>query len=83
MRKILRNFLKWLDTRFPEKVVVTQADYLTLKAQMEVVEKILLKVNDDRLKHIEAEINKLNMSLGFGANLKAAGGQTVLNPFNR
>lgn len=62
MRKLMRGFLNWLDKRFPERVVITQAEFLTLKAQIEVLSKAL---SEERIKKIEAEISKFNVSMGF------------------
>jgi wobble nucleotide-excising tRNase len=66
MRKALRGFLNWLDRRFPERVVVTQVEYVGLKAKVEALEKALEKVTEARLARIEAEISKLNVEMGFG-----------------
>lgn len=64
MRGWLRSFLAWLDKRFPEKVVITQASYEALKAQ---VDKLSSANNAEaRLKHLEAEVNKFNLHMGFG-----------------
>jgi hypothetical protein len=68
MRSLLRNFLKWLDTRFPERVVVTQTEFLNMKAKLDNLEKVL---TEGRLLKIEQEINKFNASMGFaGPSMK-------------
>lgn len=77
MRHLLRSFLAWLDKRFPERVVITQAEFLTMKAQIDVMIKIL---NEDRLKKIEAEINKFNLHMGFGGAVLP---KSVVQPFQR
>lgn len=69
MRQAIRNFLAWLDQRFPEKVVITQASFLELKGQIEDLRKQEL---DRRLKMAEAEINKFNVNMGFGGKIDAA-----------
>ncbi len=77
MRKALRSFLAWLDARFPERVVVTQTEFLMMKAQIDVISKLL---NEKRLEKMEAEINKFNVHMGFGGTVIQKG-QTV--PFQR
>ena len=67
MRHWLRSILNWMDKRWPEKVVITQAEFLTLKAQIDVLSKSLA---EDRIKKIEQEINKFNVSMGFAGNMK-------------
>lgn len=70
MRSFLRSFLTWLDKRFPEKVVITQVEFLTMKAQLDVLAKSL---SEQRLKSMEAEINKFNVAMGFAGNISAKG----------
>lgn len=77
MRSMLRSFLAWLDARFPEKVVITQAEFLKMKADIEKFSGLL---NEKRLEKIEAEINKFNVAMGFGGAVIPKG-QTV--PFQR
>jgi len=77
MRSILRGFLAWLDARFPEKVVVTQAEFLKMKADVENMSKA---INEKRLEKIEQEINKFNVAMGFG---KAVVNPGVTVPFQR
>lgn len=78
MRKMLRAFLAWCDKRFPERVVVTEAEFLTMKAQLDVVSKLL---NEKRLEKIEAEINKFNVAMGFGGSTVIPKGMVA--PFQR
>lgn len=66
MRKQLRNLLDWMDKRFPEKVVVTSVEYAKMKEDLDSIKKAIGNVREERLKKIEDEINKFNVSLGFG-----------------
>ncbi len=66
MRKLLRRFIEWSDKKWPDMVEVTMAEYLTLKAKIDVLEKSQI---GERLNKIEAEINKFNVSLGFSGDL--------------
>lgn len=77
MRKILRNFLNWLDRRFPEKVVITQAQFEKLQAD---VKKLVETSSEVRFQKIEAEINKFNVHMGFGGALVPKG---MAAPFQR
>jgi hypothetical protein len=69
MKRLLKSLLNLLEKKFPDKVVVTEADYQILKATISAhdqqLTKALEKFSDERLKKIEAEINKFNVSLGF------------------
>lgn len=67
MRAALRGFLAWLDHRFPERVVITQASFNELKAQVDALSKG--NNHESRLKHLEAEVNKFNLHMGFGGTL--------------
>lgn len=62
MRNALRNFLAWLDRRFPERVT---------RAELNEVKTRLIKA--------EAEIQKFNAAMGFGALPKGVG----VVPFQR
>lgn len=108
MRSALRSLLFWLDTRFPEKVIVTQAELTSIKGRLDAlsemwnkmpsvrdIEKRLAEVernlsaasfslenrltllektpNEDRIKRIEGEISKFNVSLGFAGSGNRAG----------
>ena len=66
MRKLLRAFLAWADKRWPEKVVITQTEFLKMQADLK---KILESSSEARLKAIESEINKFNMHMGFGGSV--------------
>ncbi len=74
MRSALKQFLAWLDERFPEKVVVTQASFVQLKAQLAAIEETLkAKVDlEERVKKAEFEINKFNVHMGFGGKIDAS-----------
>lgn len=78
MRGWLRSFLAWLDTRFPERVVITNAEFLKLKESVAKLEK--LTANEDRILKLESEINKFNVAMGFGGSALPKG--TVV-PFQR
>lgn len=77
------RFLKWLvnflETRFPAKVTVTETEYRELKSKLD---RIIAGIEEsrilDRMKTAEAEINKLNVALGFGGR----GGATIA-PYTR
>lgn len=62
-KNALKSLVEWLDRKFPDQVVVTKEKFDFLEARLVAMEKI---VTDQRLKTIEAEINKFNASLGFG-----------------
>jgi len=79
MRTLLRNFIAWMDKRFPEKVVITQAEFLALRAQIDVLSK---SVSEERIKKIEQEINKFNVSMGF-AGTTTRGAQSMTQQFQR
>lgn len=77
MRSMLRAFLTWMDKRFPEKVVVTQTEFVAMKAKLEKLDVIL---NEKRLEKIESEINKFNVHMGFGGTVVPKG---TAVPFQR
>lgn len=77
MRKWLRSFLHWLDTRFPEKIVITEAEFLKLKQAVQKIDE--LKPLEERLQRIEAEISKLNAHMGFGSVIPKG----MVSPFQR
>ena len=66
MRGLLRSFLKWLDTRFPEKLTVTLADYQKLQEKLNSFDFSTLEA---RLQKIEVAINNLSIHAGFGGSL--------------
>lgn len=66
MKKILRSILSWLDRKFPDKVVVTLAEYQKISDRIKAVEDDVAKFDIKRLQHIESEINKFNVHMGFG-----------------
>lgn len=59
MRKALRAFLGWLDRRFPEKVVITQAEYVAMKAKVDKMPP------PEWFKQVDTELAKLNVASGF------------------
>ncbi len=76
IKHFLGSVYMWLEKKFPDKVVVSTADYLTLKARVDVMEKL---ISEERLKTIENEINKFNISLGFGGTIDRG----IRQPFQR
>lgn len=68
MRKMLRSFLAWIDARFPERVVVTQAEFVKMRFEVDAAS-AAIKNQETRLLRIESEINKFNVSMGFGGTL--------------
>jgi hypothetical protein len=60
MIKLLRAIVTFLETRFPEKVVVTRADYEILKARVG-------NLSEDRIKRVEDQIEKLNIAMGLAS----------------
>lgn len=73
---LLKRFVEWAEKRWPEKVVVTKAEYDVLKAG---VDGLLLTVNEKRIKQMEDEIAKFNVAFGFGAQR----GMSGVQPFQR
>jgi hypothetical protein len=55
MIQLIVKLGKWLETRFPTKIVVTTAEHLTLKAQIDVAVKIL--------PDLEKQIDMINQRL--------------------
>lgn len=64
MRNLLRSLLNWLDSRFPPKVVVTQAELLTFKAQMDVVA-TSLATHSEEIADLKKQMGNINVALGF------------------
>jgi hypothetical protein len=64
MKQFLRWLLNFLETRFPEKIVMTPNELVALRTL------------PSRMEKVEAEINKFNYAMGFGALPK--GQQQVL-----
>lgn len=62
MRVLLRCFLAWLDSRFPEKVVVTQAKYDAIADAMKehgaynINTRQITKLHEERLDKLEASV---------------------------
>ena len=72
MIKFLKALVSWLEKRFPEKLVITKADLDDLRARV-------MAVDEKRIKHLEDEIAKFNVALGFGAQR----GMPGVMPFQR
>lgn len=64
MKRFLHWLVDFLDRKFPDKVVVTAATYLTLKAQMETTAAIL-KNHADEINHLKAQMANINVAVGF------------------
>jgi hypothetical protein len=75
MKNLLRSILNWLDRKFPDRVEVTPEKFDTLLKRLDILEKA--QIADTRIKAIETEITKLNVSLGF------VGSVSKLGPFQR
>ena len=58
MIKILKALVTWLEARFPERVVVTVADWEILKARVG-------NLSEERMKKVEEQIEKLNIANGL------------------
>ena len=67
MKKMLKAILDWMERKWPDVVVITQKEFDELKNELKKQNEILSVYSPERLKAIEAEINKFNVSLGFGA----------------
>lgn len=62
-----------MDRRFPERVVVTEKEFLGLKEAVEKLGK--LPDFETRIKNLEGEIAKMNVAMGFvGPAAKSAMG---------
>lgn len=77
---LISNCGKWIDKKFPDKVIVTDSDYLALVADLAATKKELAD-QDIRLKNIckeivvltkkletsETDLNKIKLGMGFKA----------------
>lgn len=70
-KRTLKAVVNWMDRKYPDKVVVTTEEYNKLKSQVG-------NITEERIKAIEVEINKFNVSLGFGGTVSQK-----LAPFSR
>lgn len=61
MGRILIQLGLWLNKRFPERVVVTQEEFLRLKANSERLEGIV-----DRVGKLEMAVNAHSQMMGIG-----------------
>jgi hypothetical protein len=80
MRHMLRRFLSWLDTRFPEKLEVTTAEY---NALFETIGQMNVKLQQldqviEQVKKLTTQQSQLNVAMGFGST-RGMGAQ----PFER
>ena len=64
MKRFLRWALDFLERKFPDKVIVTAASYLTLKAQMETTAAIL-KGQAEEIADLKKQIGNINIAVGF------------------
>jgi hypothetical protein len=60
-KKALKSLIDWLERKFPDRIEVTMAEWLALRAKIENIEKVL-----QTMPKIEAEIAKFNVAMGFG-----------------
>lgn len=71
---MLKAIVAWMDRKWPDRVVVTQADYDGLKASINSLQIVLNEEKVlERLKRIESEINKFNATMGLSATLGKMG----------
>jgi len=77
---LISNFGKWVDNKFPDRVVVTNSDYLAVVADLAATKKELAD-QDVRLKNIckeiitltrelettKTDLNKIKLGMGFKA----------------
>lgn len=65
MRNLLRRILHFLDTRFPEKVMVTADKYQVLVAANAAQADKIVEMQG-RLGQLEAGVRAISMQMGFG-----------------
>lgn len=77
---LISNFGKWVDNKFPDRVVVTNSDYLAVVADLAAT-KEALSAQDIRLQNIckelvtvtrelettKTDLNKIKLGMGFKA----------------
>lgn len=77
---LISNFGKWVDNKFPDRVVVTNSDYLAVVADLAAT-KEALAAQDIRLQNIckelvtvtrelettKTDLNKIKLGMGFKA----------------
>ena len=66
MKSLFKAIYEWLDRKFPDVVVITLKEYQELDAR---ILKLEAAVTAEKIRAIEAEINKFNVSLGFGGTI--------------
>ena len=68
MIRYLKMLVKWLEARFPEKVVLTKGEYDDLYATLGQMNVKLQQLDQviEQVKKITMEQSKLNVALGFG-----------------
>ena len=76
MKQLLKSLYEWLDRKFPDVVVITAKEYNELNDRIMKLESV---ISAERMKAIESEINKFNMSLGFGGTIE----RNTRQPFQR
>jgi hypothetical protein len=64
---MLSKIVAWLSKRFPEKVVISMAEYRDLREEIGQMNRYVQGVADlnDRLQRVEREITILNAAQGF------------------
>lgn len=69
MRYLLKAIVRWMDTRFPEKVTVTKADYDDLFVTLGQMNLKLQQLDQviEQVKKLTADNAKFNVGLGFAS----------------
>lgn len=62
MRKLLKAFILFLDTRFPEKIVIPRASFVHLREDLSAAS-VEIEVLHDDLEKLDQKINKYGMDL--------------------
>lgn len=62
----MKAFLAWLDRKFPDKVLVTEASYLALLRRLAVLERDSVVVQE-RLRKLDVNVEMHNQAMGYSA----------------
>lgn len=65
MKAFLRAVLSWMDRKFPDRVVLTPEKYSALDTAMSQHASTLAELTA-RMVKLEFEVNKFNVTMGFG-----------------
>lgn len=79
MKRFLRALVSWLERKFPDKVTVTLEEWNKVNDRLKFMEDEMKKVPELRIKTIEQEITKFNVSLGFAGSVA----KQFASPFQR